>query len=189
MAALARIRGLAPLGHLGEKIMTSYTILKTPVSDLLLSANETELTGVHFGGEDHVPMSSKTWKRDDRHPVLRQAVKELKEYFAGKRTIFSFAPSSAGTEFRQRVWAEIARIPFGETISYSELAKRAGNPKAFRAAGAATGMNPLGIVIPCHRVLAKGGGIGGYAGGLARKKMLLQLEGVLDKELFDTPIK
>ena len=164
--------------------MTSYTILKSPVGELLLSANETELTGVHFGGEDHVPTTRETWKLDDRHPVLRQAVKELNEYFAAKRQSFSFAPSLTGTEFQKRVWAEIARIPFGKTISYSELAKRAGNPQAIRAAGSATGSNPLGIVIPCHRVLAKGGGIGGYAGGLERKKKLLELEGILDRELF-----
>jgi methylated-DNA-[protein]-cysteine S-methyltransferase len=155
--------------------MTTYTILKSPVGDLMLVANESELTGLYFVDCDHVPAQD-GWKRDEQHPVLKQAAKELNEYFAGKRFDFSFPPSSSGTDFQKRVWREIAKIPFGKTISYGELAKRTGKPKAIRAAGTATGRNPLGIIIPCHRVLAKGGGIGGYAGGLDRKRRLLEHE-------------
>ncbi len=158
--------------------MTSYSIIETPLGGLLLVANKSELIGLYFTGCEHVPAAAKTWKLDARHPVLKKAETELNEYFAGKRTSFSFPPSSYGTDFQKRVWSEIAKIPFGQTITYSDLAKRAGKPKAIRAAGTATGRNPLGIIIPCHRVLGKRGAIGGYAGGLENKRRLLKLENI-----------
>lgn len=158
--------------------MTTYSIIKTPFGDLMLVANNSELTGLYFTEGEHLPDAHGTWTLDPRHPVLKKAGKELEEYFAGKRTAFSFPPSSHGTEFQRQVWKEIAKIPFGETISYSDLAKRAGKPKAIRAAGTATGRNPLSIIVPCHRVLGKHGAIGGYGGGLPRKRSLLKLENV-----------
>jgi methylated-DNA-[protein]-cysteine S-methyltransferase len=156
--------------------MTSYCILKQPLSDLLLVANETELIGLYFDGGTHVPAGRSTWRFDSQHPVLRQVQKQLKEFFAAKRIRFSLPLKFSGTRFQERVWREIALIPFGETISYSELAHRAGNPRAIRAAGMNTGLNPLGIVIPCHRVIGKDGSITGYAGGLEWKRHLLNLE-------------
>jgi len=156
--------------------MTSYCILKQPLGDLLLVANETELIGLYFDGRTHVPAARSTWTCDLQHPVLRQAQKQLQEFFAGKRIRFSLPLKFSGTQFQERVWREIARIPLGETISYSELARRAGNPRAIRAAGMNTGLNPLGIVIPCHRVIGKDGSITGYAGGLEWKRHLLNLE-------------
>ena len=156
--------------------MTNYSILKTSLGDLMLVANESELLGIYFNDCRHVPKEQKTWTRDEQHPVLKKAGKQLNEYLEGKRNSFSFPPSSYGTDFQKRVWREIAKIPFGKTISYSELAKRVGVPDAIRAAGTATGRNPLSIMIPCHRVLAKNHGLGGYAGGLERKKHLLELE-------------
>src|SRR5579862_2402161 len=121
----------------GEKIMTSYSILKTSLGDLMLVANKSELLGIYFADCQHVPANRKDWTRDERHPVLKKAGKQLEEYLDGKRSSFSFPASSYGTDFQKRVWREIAKIPFGKTISYSELAKKAGSPRAIRAAGTA----------------------------------------------------
>ncbi len=156
--------------------MTSYSTLKTALGDVLLVANESKLIGLYFDGHDHVPETRKTWTLEPKHPVLQEATRQLNEFFAGKRTEFSLPLHASGTEFQERVWREIARIPYGETISYSELARRAGNPKAVRAAGMNTGRNPLGILVPCHRVVGKNGAITGFAGGLSWKQHLLDLE-------------
>ena len=157
--------------------MKYYTILKTKhLGDLLLVASAKHLTGIYFMGRDHVPASRDGWELNPAHPVLKQTVKELQEYFDGKRTSFSIPLQFEGTEFQQEVWRQIARIPFGEITTYSELARRAGAPEAVRAAGTATGSNPLAIVIPCHRVIGKDGALRGFAGGLDRKRHLLQLE-------------
>jgi methylated-DNA-[protein]-cysteine S-methyltransferase len=158
--------------------MTSYSILKAPKGDLILVANPSELTGLYFVDCDHIPAARSGWTLDPKHPVLRQAAQQLHEYFEGKRTSFSLPLHFDGTDFQERVWQEIARVPFGQTISYSELARRAGNPQAIRAAGTNTGRNPLAIFIPCHRILAKDGGIGGFAGGLEWKRYLLKLENI-----------
>jgi methylated-DNA-[protein]-cysteine S-methyltransferase len=156
--------------------MTSYSILKTPRGDLMPVANPSELTGLYFVGCDHVPAARSTWRLDLRHPVLREAEEQLRDYFDGKRTRFSVPLRFAGTNFQERVWREIARIPYGRTISYSELARQAGAPRAIRSAGTNTGRNPLAIFVPCHRVVGKDGGIGGFAGGLEWKRYLLALE-------------
>jgi methylated-DNA-[protein]-cysteine S-methyltransferase len=149
---------------------------KSPVGDLTLVANESELIGIYFPSHRHGPKTQKTWTLNQGHPVLQQAAKQLGEYFEGKRDSFTVPMNFSGTEFQKRVWRQIARIPFGKTISYSELAKKAGAPRAIRAAGAATGRNPLSIIVPCHRVLGKNNAITGYAGGLDRKRHLLELE-------------
>lgn len=157
--------------------MTTYSILKTSqFGDLLLVADETHLRGIYFADCKHAPARRSDWKLDPSHPPLKHAGQELREYIEGKRDRFSVPMRSVGTEFQRKVWEEIARIPFGETITYSELAERSGAPSAVRAAGTATGRNPLSIVIPCHRVAGKNGGLGGYAGGLERKRRLLALE-------------
>lgn len=108
--------------------------------------------------------------------ILKQAVKELHEYFAGKRTKFDVPLNPTGTEFQKAVWKELTRIPYGETISYQELAIRINKPKAVRAVGAANGKNPLWMIVPCHRVIGKNGSMTGYAGGISLKKKLLLLE-------------
>lgn len=108
--------------------------------------------------------------------ILKQAVKELNEYFAGKRTKFDVPLNPSGTEFQKAVWNELTRIPYGETISYQELAIRINKPKAVRAVGAANGKNPLWMIVPCHRVIGKNGTMTGYAGGISLKKKLLLLE-------------
>lgn len=158
--------------------MKSYTILKTDVvGELLLSNDSTHLTGVYFiNGKRDVLQASRGAELDPANPVLRQAAEELQEYFAGVRTTFTVPLLYAGTELQQAVWKQIALIPYGATISYSELAHRAGASDAVRAAGTATGQNPISIIIPCHRVIGKDGKLRGYGGGLERKRNLLALE-------------
>jgi len=112
-------------------------------------------------------------------PILRKAKKEFLEYLDGRRRQFTVEVDlSSGTRFQQKVWRQIARIPYGQVITYGQLAKRAGCPGGARAAGQATGSNPVGIIVPCHRVVAANGRIGGYGGGLPMKRTLLRLEGV-----------
>jgi methylated-DNA-[protein]-cysteine S-methyltransferase len=161
--------------------MKSYSILKTTPGNLILVANESELVGIYFEGFDHIPAEKKTWKLDPKHPVLQKAEKQLTEYFQGKRSEFTIPLGFKGTKFQESVWKQIARIPFGKTLSYSDLARKAGSPRAIRAAGTNTGKNPLAIVIPCHRVLTKSGGIGGFAGGLDWKRHLLKVENISTK--------
>ncbi len=107
---------------------------------------------------------------------LKDAVTQLKDYFTGKRKDFDFQMNPKGTEFQQRVWQELGNIPFGKTISYLELSKKLGDVKAIRAVASANGKNPLWIVIPCHRVIGTDGSLTGYAGGLWRKKWLIEHE-------------
>ena len=108
--------------------------------------------------------------------VLQNAIEELQEYFEGNRTHFTFKIQPKGTDFQQKVWQELINIPFGKTISYLDLAKKLGDVKAIRAVASANGKNPLWIVIPCHRVIGTDGSLTGYAGGLWRKKWLLEHE-------------
>jgi len=156
--------------------MNYYAIIKSPVDDLLLVADDFALTGVYFGTPKYISAAMKGWTLDPRNPLLQQAQKELQEYFAEKRKVFSLPLRFTGTDFQKRVWQEIAVIPYAETISYSELAIRAGAPDAIRAAGTATGRNPISIIVPCHRVMGKNGDMCGFGGGLDRKRFLLSLE-------------
>lgn len=151
---------------------TAYMVVKTPVDDLMLVADDSALIGVYFS--PFTPADD--WKRDPSHPILQEAAQQLHDYFAGKRNKFTIPLRLEGTDFQKKIWKEIARIPHGKTISYSDLAKRAGNPEAVRAAGTSTGRNPIAIVIPCHRVVGKNGAMCGFGGGLPRKKFLLNLE-------------
>lgn len=157
--------------------MNVYSILKTSsLGDLLLVANPAQLVGVYFSDCSHTPATRDEWRLDPRHDVLRQAGTQILDFLNGARREFSLPLHLAGTDLQRRVWQEIAQIPFGQTITYSELAGRAGSPSAIRAVGTATGRNPLSIIIPCHRVLGKDGSLHGYAGGLPRKQRLLELE-------------
>ena len=158
--------------------MKSYSYLKTKLlGELLLVATSTHLVGIHFRNQKNGPKLARDWVLNPGHPILRQAGAEIQEYLNGKRTSFSVPISFEGTGFQREIWRQIALIPFGQTISYSELAHRANAPKAVRAAGAATGRNPLGIIVPCHRVIGKNGSMTGFAGGLDRKRNLLKIEG------------
>ena len=143
--------------------------LETPIGRLLLCADADALTEIRFDAGE---------ARTDASPVLEQAERELREYFAGVRKAFSVPISPKGTPFQRRVWDALRGIPYGETVSYGEVARRIGSPRACRAVGMANHRNPIPIVIPCHRVIGADGGMTGYGGGLEIKKILLELEGI-----------
>ena len=109
--------------------------------------------------------------------VLLSTLQQLEEYFEGKRKIFDMPIGLGGTDFQRRVWMEVAKIPFGQTTTYLKISQKLGNPAAIRAVGAAIGANPILVILPCHRVLGRDGNLTGYAGGLKRKKALLEVEG------------
>ena len=157
--------------------MLYYDYYQSPHGRILLVADDRALTGVYFAGQKYHPRIDEQWKRADRHEPLRQAKRELSEYFDGKRTRFTVEVSPHGTPFQRAVWKAIADVRFGQTIAYGELAERAGYPGSARAAGAATGRNPISIIVPCHRIVGSNGSLTGYAGGLAKKRALLELEG------------
>jgi len=154
----------------------NYTTLESPLGTILLAAAGGALAGLYFVGQRYEPEVGPDWKRDDDAAPFAAARRWLDTYFAGKEPASPPPLSPHGTPFQQRVWREIARIPRGETITYAELASRAGNPAAVRAAGAATGRNPISLIVPCHRVVGSDGSLTGYAGGLERKRRLLALE-------------
>lgn len=156
--------------------MHTYAYFTSPHGRMLLVADDKALTGVYFTGQKYQPRIEAGWMRDARHAPLRQAKRELKEYFSGKRKRFSVKLVARGTRFQRSVWKAIARVGFGRTSSYAELARCAGRPGSARAAGAATARNPIGIIVPCHRIVGSDGSLTGYAGGLAKKRALLALE-------------
>jgi methylated-DNA-[protein]-cysteine S-methyltransferase len=156
-----------------------YTEIATSLGTLRLAATDAGLVGIAFEGDRHAPPTGAGWIRDPGFPALRAAAAQLTEYFAGRRTEFDLPLAAVGTSFQRSVWTAIAAVPSGETISYAELARRAGCPGSARAAGAATGRNPLAIVVPCHRIVGSDGSLTGYAGGLDRKRALLAHEQAL----------
>ena len=123
-------------------------------------------------------MKRETVPRTGAGAIVRQAEQELREYFAGRRRTFTVKQDLEGTEFQRKAWQAMRKIPFGETISYGDQARKVGKPKAYRAVGSANGKNPIPIIVPCHRVLASDGSLGGYSLGLSMKRRLLALEGV-----------
>jgi methylated-DNA-[protein]-cysteine S-methyltransferase len=149
----------------------------SPLGTMILAATDQGLAGVWFERQKHLP-DSVAWPHAPAHPVLQQAVAQLREYFAGRRTSFELPLDlQGGTAFQQSVWRALLAIPSGRTVSYRHVGEQAGRPGALRAVGAAVGRNPLSIVVPCHRVVGSDGSLTGYAGGLERKRALLQLEG------------
>ena len=146
--------------------------LATPVGPLTVETNETAVTAVRFGATS----ASAGAPGAERPAVLQQAVRELTEYFAGRRQRFTVAVAPAGTPFQQRVWAALQQIPYGERRSYRAIAAAVGNAQACRAVGMANHRNLIPILIPCHRVVGADGSLTGYAGGLAIKTELLRLE-------------
>jgi methylated-DNA-[protein]-cysteine S-methyltransferase len=158
--------------------MITYARFTTTLGPVYATAEDGRLTGIYFEGGRHAPAISAAWHEDPAMPALRECARQLNEYLDGQRESFDLPLAARGTPFQQRVWNEIARIGHGETITYAELARRAGAPGCARAAGAATGRNPHSIVVPCHRVVGSAGALTGYAGGLDRKARLLALEGV-----------
>ena len=144
-------------------------IINTPLGLTEIQGDENGVSKIYIRGEN-VEITSKIPSK------LKEAVIQLQEYFEGKRTHFTFLLHPSGTEFQKKVWQELLNIPFGKTCSYLELSKKLGDVKAIRAVAAANGKNPLWIVVPCHRVIGADGSLTGYAGGLWRKKWLLEHE-------------
>jgi len=156
--------------------MHYYDLYESPHGQMLLVADGEGLSGIYFDGQKYLPQVDPDWRRDARHAPLRQAKRELAEYFGGERKRFESALAPEGTPFQQSVWKAISAVGFGKTTTYSELALHAGFPGSARAAGAATGRNPISIIVPCHRIVGSNGSLTGYAGGLDRKRALLALE-------------
>jgi methylated-DNA-[protein]-cysteine S-methyltransferase len=157
-------------------------VTTTQIDDLVLVATDRVISGIYYPGH---------WTRPDwstfgpevplaADPVLFQAAGQLAEYLRGERTAFDFPVEAHGTPFEERVWAMLREVPFGQTVTYGELAERLGNRSLARMVGRAVGHNPLSIVVGCHRVVGSSGKLTGYAGGLARKEVLLALEEPVD---------
>jgi methylated-DNA-[protein]-cysteine S-methyltransferase len=153
---------------------TYATTVESFIGTVVLKADDDGLTECRLPKVNGSPCMKVAPGPMNEH--LDEAVRQLEEYFEGRREDFDLTLTPAGTPFQRQVWFELAEIPYGETISYAELARRVERPQAFRAVGQANGANPLAIVLPCHRVIASGGGLGGYGGGLAMKRQLLAHE-------------
>ena len=163
--------------------------METPIGVLTIQSNEKAVTLILLPTEAGEHLEPANGRRPAPGPVaepgttdlpepLVKAIAQLEEYFAGRRQQFDIPLELDGTDFQCSVWRNLANIPYGKTVSYAELAMMVGRPNAYRAVGQANGANPLPIVLPCHRVLASGGAIGGYGGGVPMKRQLLALEGV-----------
>jgi len=158
--------------------------MESPVGRLLLAADETGLRKVLFGGEPAAHWREDAVREDavrenparENPAPLAETVRQLRAYFAGELREFDLPLAPQGTPFQLRVWRELRNIPYGQTISYGELARRVGSPKGSRAVGLANGANPISIVVPCHRVIGNNGKLTGYGGGLENKARLLALE-------------
>jgi methylated-DNA-[protein]-cysteine S-methyltransferase len=156
--------------------MNYYLITPSPLGDVTIQANDDGLLGLWF--EEHTTLPDVLGSLAPEHPILVEASKQLTSYFEGKVQSFDLPLAAEGTDFQKLVWRALCDIPFGESISYQELANRIGKPKAVRAVGAANGKNPISVIVPCHRVIGKSGTLTGYAGGIERKRKLLELEGI-----------
>ena len=150
------------------------TTIDSPIGPLTLTAVDGVLTRVHMKDQRHAPKAPESCDRDDA--AFEGVVAQLTAYFAGTLIAFDVRLALEGTGFQRRVWDELREIPYGETISYGELARRVGRPGAYRAVGLANGRNPVALIVPCHRVIGADGSLTGYGGGLARKRWLLEHE-------------
>jgi methylated-DNA-[protein]-cysteine S-methyltransferase len=160
---------------------TTFTTIDSPVGPLLIAAADDGVHTIEFHQARHPVRRGADW-REGSHRLIDRTRRQLDEYFAGRRRTFDLPLAPRGTEFQRLVWRTLASIPYGETLSYAQLASRVGRPSAMRAVGAANGRNPLPIVLPCHRVIGADGSLTGFGGGLPTKRFLLQLEGALPRE-------
>ncbi|HZW44476.1 MAG TPA: methylated-DNA--[protein]-cysteine S-methyltransferase [Dermatophilaceae bacterium] len=159
--------------------MRTHTVIDSVVGTLTLVAEEGAIVGLYMDLQRHRPDDDALGEPDPRGREVepfKAAADQLDAYFAGELTHFDLPLAPRGSEFQQRVWAALQEIPYGRTESYGELAERIGSPGGARAVGLANGKNPIGIIIPCHRVVGADGSLTGYGGGLDRKKQLLDLE-------------
>ena len=153
----------------------NFSYLDSPIGTLLIAGDDVAIHFISFPRNGKAEKPRAEWRESARGPV-GEAIRQLREYFAGARTDFDLPLAPEGTEFQRNVWRRLQEIPYGETISYGELARRIGNPQASRAVGSANGSNPIPIVIPCHRVIGSNGKLTGFGGGLPVKEALLGLE-------------
>jgi methylated-DNA-[protein]-cysteine S-methyltransferase len=151
-----------------------FAYLSSPIGSLLLAADNTGLREITFPKNGAPSLPQPEWI--EHSSVFAEPIRQLRAYFAGGLETFDLPLAPQGTPFQQKVWSKLLNIPYGETISYGELAKRIGNPNASRAVGLANGSNPIPIIIPCHRVIGSNGKLTGYGGGLPIKEKLLALE-------------
>ena len=157
-----------------EKVRgTRYRVIDSPVGPVTLAASPEALVSLTWGDRS----SSFVELTEGSNSIISTTERQLREYFAGKRRSFEIPLAPDGTDFQKRVWMELLKIHYGQSISYGEQALRLGNPNAARAVGAANGKNPLCIIVPCHRVLGASGALTGFAGGIEAKRALLALEG------------
>jgi methylated-DNA-[protein]-cysteine S-methyltransferase len=161
--------------------MKVFCYVESPIGRLMLTTDGTALTGLYMNlyrnKPSKLPGVGDDWIQNATIDPLPAAARQLKEYFAGKRREFDLPLRMEGTEFQQRVWRELTKIPFGETRSYGQLAQRLNNPNGSRAVGLANGRNPIAVIVPCHRVIGADGSLTGFGGGLDRKEWLLTHEG------------
>lgn len=157
--------------------MMQYFEMSSPVGTLLLAGDVKGLRLLHFQNAPDPLKPGKEWQRSEA--PFREAIAQLKAYFAGRLRVFDLPLAPEGTAFQERVWSALQTIPYGETLSYGGLAQRIGKPTAVRAVGSANGRNPIAIIIPCHRVIGADGSLTGFGGGLPVKRALLALEGSL----------
>ncbi|MDT4927487.1 MAG: methylated-DNA-[protein]-cysteine S-methyltransferase [Pseudonocardiales bacterium] len=155
----------------------SHTIIDSPLGELTVVAESGQVSGLFFARHWYRPAASTFGARRDDAGPFADARTQLAEYFAGSRRVFDLPLRARGTGFQQRVWALLADIPYGATTTYGDLAREVGDVALARDVGAAVGRNPLSVLVPCHRVIGKDGRLTGYAGGLRRKRELLDLEG------------
>lgn len=156
-------------------MLASHTIIDSPLGELTLVAHDGVLAGLYYAEHARRPHPDTFGARDDTG--FAAAVEQLDDYFGGRRTGFDLPLAPRGSAFQRRVWELLRRIPYGETRSYGQLAAELGNPGLAREVGAANGRNPISVIVPCHRVVGADGKLVGYAGGLERKRFLLDLEG------------
>ncbi len=154
----------------------NYAYFDSPIGPLLIVGDAQAITRISFPEKNGKPALPEAGWAESAKGVMAEAILQLREYFAGRRREFDLPLAPHGTEFQKSVWRRLQEIPYGVTISYGELAKRVGNPKASRAVGAANGKNPLPIVVPCHRVIGSNGKLVGFGGGLPVKEILLEIE-------------
>jgi methylated-DNA-[protein]-cysteine S-methyltransferase len=169
-----------------DSSVTRARTIDTPIGPITLGGDDDALTRLVMHDQRHAPADQSRWPQDPN--AFGDVVDQLKAYFAGDLHDFDIDLRLEGTEFQQRVWQALREIPYGETISYAELADTIGAHNAQRAVGSANGKNPVAIIVPCHRVIASDGSLGGYGGGLDRKCFLLALEGARAGGAASTPL-
>lgn len=183
-AASARAAGYRPCLRCHPDLARPVTLreIDTPIGPMTLGATDDALVLADFSERRMMPAQLATTRRrigpttNGSSPLIDRAARQLHEYLAGERVAFDLPIQLPGSPFQERVWGELLRIPHGETISYGEMARRVGMPAASRAVGRANGSNRIAVIVPCHRVIAAGGSLGGYGGGLPAKRFLLELE-------------